>query len=657
MGLLAPLALLFVPLLAVIAAFYLLRLRRPETTVSSLTLWESLLRDREANAPWQKLRTNLLLLLQLLIVGALILALARPWSPSGGAGGRALILILDVSASMAARDGTNGGTRLDDAKRLALARVNQLPENGQATVIATAARARVVLATSSDRNAIRAAISGLQPQASPTDMSEALTLAAALAAPDADSEISIFSDGRFPDPRADLPTVAGRVVFTPVGQRGENQGIIALALRRDVGTVQLFAQVINQSDQEVSRRLDIELDGEAWAGRTLTLPPGEVQQVLLDDVPLVAQVVHARLAGTDDLVSDDDAWTVNRLADPAPVLMVTTGNRFLQNALVLLPNVALEKTSPTTYAPSPTATLTVFDRFVPTGTLPIGNLLFIAPPRSSDLFQVTGVLTAPEPLLGGVAAAAEVAATTSASDPLLRFVDLSDLHIAAAQQVLLPDWGHTVLDSDSGPLIIAGETGGRKVVIVTFDLHDSDLPIQVAFPLLMRNLVGYLLPEPAGGLPASVPAGSAVPLAPDPTAGITRITVEPPPGAGPLASFAVDATHPAATYADTAALGLYIVSQWAGDREVHREGFAVNLFNPDESRTAPRATPPLPVGSPAPAGTVSEPGRVEWWQWLAVAALVVLLVEWLVSHQLALRRLGARLRAWRDRRQAAAEVR
>src|SRR5689334_5414821 len=153
MGLLAPLALLLLPLLAVIAAFYLLRLRRPETTVSSLALWESLLRDREANAPWQRLRTNLLLLLQLLIVAALILALARPWSASGGPGGRNLVLILDTSASMAALDGPRGESRLDDAKQLALARVDRLPENGQATVIAAADQARVVLAASGDRTA------------------------------------------------------------------------------------------------------------------------------------------------------------------------------------------------------------------------------------------------------------------------------------------------------------------------------------------------------------------------------------------------------------------------------------------------------------------------------------------------------------------------
>ncbi|MDQ2808526.1 MAG: VWA domain-containing protein, partial [Chloroflexota bacterium] len=123
MGLLAPLALGFVPVLAVITALYWLRLRRPETGVSSLQLWQALLRDREANAAWSRLNASLLWLLQLGIAAALILALARPWAASPQSGGRNLILIVDTSASMGATDAPGGGTRLDQARRLALARV------------------------------------------------------------------------------------------------------------------------------------------------------------------------------------------------------------------------------------------------------------------------------------------------------------------------------------------------------------------------------------------------------------------------------------------------------------------------------------------------------------------------------------------------------
>src|SRR5207247_10550002 len=113
---------------------------------------------------------------------------------------------------------------------------------------------------------------------------------------------------------------------------------------------------------------------------------------------------HAHLAGADALAVDDAAWAINRQAEPAPVLLVTDGNLFLQNALVLLPEVALSRSAPADYAPMLTATLTVFDRFVPTATLPAGNLLFVAPFTSTTLFQVTGVLTNPVPLLAGPAA-------------------------------------------------------------------------------------------------------------------------------------------------------------------------------------------------------------------------------------------------------------
>ena len=63
----------------IIVAMYLLKLRREDRRVSSTFLWQRIVRDVEANAPWQKLRRNLLLLLQLLLLLLLALALARPF--------------------------------------------------------------------------------------------------------------------------------------------------------------------------------------------------------------------------------------------------------------------------------------------------------------------------------------------------------------------------------------------------------------------------------------------------------------------------------------------------------------------------------------------------------------------------------------------------
>src|SRR5437762_12055943 len=118
MGFLAPLGLAALPLLGIILALYLLKLRRPQAPVASLHLWGSLTRDREANSLWQRLRVSTLMLLQLLALLVLILALARPWVSTSEPVGRHAIIVVDVSASMASADADEHGskTRLQAAQ-------------------------------------------------------------------------------------------------------------------------------------------------------------------------------------------------------------------------------------------------------------------------------------------------------------------------------------------------------------------------------------------------------------------------------------------------------------------------------------------------------------------------------------------------------------
>src|SRR3954470_20552442 len=104
MAFLAPLALALSAFAAPIILLYMLRLRRRDVEVSSTMLWQQLLRDREANAPWQRLRRNLLLLLQLLILAALIIALARPFITVPTVTTGRIAVLLDASASMTATD-------------------------------------------------------------------------------------------------------------------------------------------------------------------------------------------------------------------------------------------------------------------------------------------------------------------------------------------------------------------------------------------------------------------------------------------------------------------------------------------------------------------------------------------------------------------------
>src|SRR5437763_5395508 len=90
-----------VPLLLLL---YFLKLRRRELEVSSTLLWRKAIQDLQVNSPFQKLRRNLLLLLQLLLLLALITAFARPVTNQGTTLGHLSVVLIDRSASMSTAD-------------------------------------------------------------------------------------------------------------------------------------------------------------------------------------------------------------------------------------------------------------------------------------------------------------------------------------------------------------------------------------------------------------------------------------------------------------------------------------------------------------------------------------------------------------------------
>jgi Ca-activated chloride channel family protein len=135
MSFLTPLAFLGAGIAIPIILMYMLRLRRREVVVSSNFLWQQIVHDQEANTPWQRLRRNLLLFLQLLILVLLVLALARPAQivPSISAG-RSVIL-LDASASMNAVDEEDGRTRWEQAKIEARQLVSEMGAGDEISII------------------------------------------------------------------------------------------------------------------------------------------------------------------------------------------------------------------------------------------------------------------------------------------------------------------------------------------------------------------------------------------------------------------------------------------------------------------------------------------------------------------------------------------
>jgi len=669
MSLLAPLGLLGLVTLPVIVAFYMLRLRREERTVSSTFLWQHLVRDVEANAPWQRLRRSLLLLIQLLLALLLVAVVARPvWERPAGLA-RDLVLVIDASASMSATDVYPD--RLTAAKKAAISALGDLPADGKVSVIAAAESARVVVNEAHDAERAARAIDSITASTAASDLTDALRLADALAARATDAQILVVTDDAG-NPTPQL-TLGAPVKVIRVGEQGDNQGIAALAVRTDASGLerQLFVSIANHSDVIANRRLQILADGTPVTARDLALEPRVRTQVIIDELPAGVHTVEARLTvpaepgaqpGPPDLLPiDDAAWAVVPDDRLMRVLLVGAGNVYLQNALTLLPNIELYGATPDEW-PGLTGKdrfdLVVFDGYLP-ATLPDKPILAIAPPRTSDLGAVGGSVA--DPTVG----------EPPADEPLLRGVDLTRLHVARTQELQTPSWARAVLPSNQDlPLIYSGLRSGLPTTVIGFDLRQSDLPLQIAWPILLSNITGELLGVGRDALDPIAPA-TPVELALRP--GVQALHVTLPDGTvRELTASATGASSVA--FVDTRQLGIYRVeevrSPAAGATDAPAatptrsadpaaslvptgpedapDRFAVDLFSDTESAIAPgdgarlEALGAATTGPEAAADTGT--ARDEGWPPLVALILAIMLAEWALYERDGARRIWATIR-------------
>ena len=292
---------------------YFLKLRRREEWIASTLLWKRAVQDLQVNAPFQRLRKNLLLFLQLLVLAAGVFALARPMVRSSSAAEGRLVIIIDRSGSMNAREG--GQTRLDEAKEQAIRLVKTLNRRSQGWLSflqfgGAAAKTQAMLIAFSDRAAVLSPftpntgdlidiIERIEPTDGRTNIREALDLAEAYMSPptritpgmedagsgtpvsaEAAAKVVLISDGGLADVN-EAVLRQGNIEMICVGKTSDNIGITALRTQRNYerpDVLEVFLQVQNFSDQTQSTAVALKVDGVLADARVRNITLGPANQ-------------------------------------------------------------------------------------------------------------------------------------------------------------------------------------------------------------------------------------------------------------------------------------------------------------------------------------------------------------------------------------------
>jgi Ca-activated chloride channel homolog len=602
MSILAPAGLFALLALPAILLLYFLKVRRPERRVATLMFWRPFLADRQANAPWQRLRPSLLLFLQLLAALAIALALIRPGASGAVGVGGTTVLMLDGSASMRATDVSPNRFAVAVARARQVA--HQLGPGEQMAIVLLAEHAELLAPPTSDSAVLDAALDRARPTGAEVDLGEGFSLANAVVAGRPGASIVLLGDGHAKPPQTP-PRVSARFFYEPIGSTGENAGIESIA-RTSQSTV--FVRVANYGRADRDLRVELLADGQLADVLPIRVAGNSTGDLSWDGLVPGTQTVEARLTPGDALTIDDAAFLVTGSPPAKKVLLVTEENSFLQRALKLRQGVDLTVVKKADYKPGGGFDLYVFDGWVPPGPLPAPALV-IAPVDGNGPVPLGGPV-APGPVLPG-----------DPTDAITQDVILKDVHVQTAAKVGVPSGWRAAISAVGDPLLLV-HLGEPRIAELTFDLHHSDLPLRAAFPILVQNLLNYLLPS--GFENQSYPTGRSVTLAAEP--GARSIDVVEPSGKvvrlGP--------PFPAAPFSETETPGVYTVrQQLAAGRRV--SSFVVQFQDPDLSRIAVGAEPFVNLAASA-AGAAPR-GTLELWPWFAAFALALLSIEWVVFHR------------------------
>ena len=603
-----PAALLVLGFIPILILIHSLKPKPKKTMVTNLFLWRQASNERRGGAKIRRLVKNLPLYLQILTVALAALSLSKPvWLSPPRVQGNA-VLILDTSASMKA--GTVSGTRFDQARAEALKLIDHLPKAGKMLIIEAGTKPAVKSHFSGDKKQLTRIVEGIKPHDVSGRMDKAITLALSFVDPNTNDQVFLITDGSGFDFEK-YARIHPKVRRILVHGGTKNVGITRFQFRPEIDSADHYEVMLalkNYNPHPVLCPIRLTLKRETIVKKTVGLKAMEKKVLIFPYTGPVSGRAHAILEIQDDFPVDNDAFAVLNESRDIWILLVTRGNYYLEKLLQAYPNFmvnSIKEIIPSSWEDQTMRhDIVILDRISPPSTVK-GNFLLIDVLSPSIPISSTGQIRAP------------VVLDWDRENPLLANLDIGDLSIESAIQIKADDTLPPIIESRETGLMYAYKEDGLRAVYLGFDLTRSDLPLRVAFPVMMSNIFEWLQPRALLFSSSQTRTGQPFPISLGPKT--ERFSVAPPSGKWE--------EYPAKpnpfNYEKTFDVGIYTVAE--GEKWRH---FAVNLT--DESESDIRVLNLYPQDGGVPQQSGPEPVKEETSLWVVFlsAAAAALILEW-----------------------------
>lgn len=584
--------LLGVPALIII---YLIKAQHEDRPVSSTYIWKLSSRFMKKRLPMQKIKKILMFLLQLMIIVAVSLLAARPAVVNGKSCN--YIAIIDASASMQTTDET-GTSRFE----YALAQVEELSgeiSNGHSvSIILAADSASWLVQESTSQNEVKLALNHAKCTNGSCDTAEAIELAELLCQRSSNAQVLFFTDNEY--------TQTENIQVTNLNKNEWNVSVSSITAKAAQKGTTFTGNVISYN-RDATVTVGLRIDGQIVDAQIIDCTQDVSTAITFTAEDVSSYDTAEIFIETSDALQTDNCYAICRKSDRTySVLLVSESPLYLESALNALGTCEVTVVSSLEDAELNGQNLYIFDSVFPESYPEDGSVL------------VFGTQQLPDGLTAGSAidTSAVLRMNTEQQSDLFEGLSLSETAVTNYSALNGNTAWEPLLYCDDAAVLVTKEMGsGLQFTVVSFDLHDSNLPMQTDFVVFMRNLVEFSVPSFLRDTDHT--AGGTVALTVMPAA--QQLYVELPDDsikalstAGSISSVAVDK------------VGIYTAVMTTADGGEYVDFF---VHIPDGESTTYTVSD-LSVELSSDTDTHAVDAISEVWFWLALGMLLIVLTEW-----------------------------
>ena len=582
--------LLGIPVLILI---YLIRPHHEERAVSSTFMWKLSQKFMKRQLPMQRLQRILLFVLQLLLLICAAVLIARPALITGKS--TEYIAIIDASASMQTAD-ESGVSRFDRAVEEAKKLTEHLTQGHRVTIILAGDNAQFLIQDADSASRVKLALEGAVCGNGGCNTDKALELAQQRVSR-GKSEVIFYTDA---------PSEKTNNVRVENMEKGEwNVSLDGLFYETDEEGNEYIVATVTSHNRDAEVTAGFKVNGMLYAAKNLELKanePGEHHFEVEDLTP--GSILEVFVDVKDGLSLDNRYSRCTGYSRMYNVLLLSENPFYLEKALLSLENCSVTVTDDPGRATEAGFDLYIYDGIYPEEYPQNGAVLQFGTEKLPEGMEALQEENTPARL-----------SKLSGSHPLYDGLMLTDTTVSLYTPLAGSARWEKVLTCLMQPVCLTGINDlGMRTTVFSFDLHNSNLPMQTDYVVLMKNIVEASVFDLVPGSDFAV--GTSIELAVLPNA--QQMYLDLPDGS--VLDLTPEGGH-CTVQLDRVGVYTAVVMTPAGGEF---GDFFVHIPE-GENRTAPHG---LLSVAPAVNVTVESDAITELWFYVAAVMLVLLILEW-----------------------------